>query len=423
MPIAVEPGLHPGAPIGLGWLALGLILLLAVAALTHQGDRAWSAALVYVGVGLVSASVIDALGIAWFDPVDQAQAVLRVTELTIAVALFANGIRLDRDITWEGWRAPVRLLAVAMPLTIGAVALVGVWGLGLGTAAAIVLGAPIAPTDPVLAGDVGVTKPGEEEPDEEAAITGEASLNDGLAFPFVMLGLVGAAEGWGAASLLEWAAVDLVARVVLGVAAGVAVGWATGRLLPDLRRRGHVSKGFDGIFTIGLAMACYGAGELTGGYAFLAAFAGGVAFRRVEREHETHGEVDEGATRVERLLEVSVLLLVFSSVTLTGLGEPGVVGWVLAFGIVLVIRPLLAYVSLLRAPPEGRRSRFFVAWFGVRGLGSLFYAAAAIESGLLPAAEAELIWWTAVATVLVSIVVHGISSGPLTRGLRPAESG
>ncbi|WP_205696800.1 cation:proton antiporter [Conexibacter sp. SYSU D00693] len=419
MPLALDPGLSPGTTVAVGWLVLGLFLVAAVAALTHQHGRAWSASLLYVAAGLVAAVVIGWLDVPWLDPVGSPDAILHLTEVAIVVALFANGVRVDRALHFHRWRPTTRLLLVTMPASIAVLALLGGLALDLSLGAAIVLGAALAPTDPVLAGDVGETRPGEEEPEAEFAVVSEASLNDGLAAPFVVLGLLVAEDrlpgDWGA-----WIGIDLVARIVLGLLAGVVVGALAGSLIPRVRDREALSSMYDGLLIAGLGLMAYGLGEVVGGYGFLSAFVGGMAFRRREAGHATHGEVDEGAQRIERLLEIVVLLVVATSVTSAVIDVPGWEGWALALVAVVVVRPVLGWLSLLGAPgTPGERA--YVAWFGVRGLGTLFYAATALASGAFAPAEAELLWWTAVATVLVSIAVHGLTSGPFTHRLLAAR--
>ncbi|MBW3593625.1 MAG: cation:proton antiporter, partial [Actinobacteria bacterium] len=170
-------------------LFLGLAVFAAVAALSHQHERAFSASLIYLGLGLGAAALLEVTGIAWLDPIRNASLVERATEFAVIVALFATGLRLDRPLSRGAWGAVGRLLGVVMIFTIAAVALFG-WGvMGLSLGAAIILGAALAPTDPVLAGDIGVGPPGQEEEREpNFAVTADAGLNDGLAFPFLFLG-------------------------------------------------------------------------------------------------------------------------------------------------------------------------------------------------------------------------------------------
>jgi NhaP-type Na+/H+ or K+/H+ antiporter len=288
--------------------------------------------------------------------------------------------------------------------------------MGLSLGAAVVLGAALAPTDPVLAGDVGIGPPGDEDEHEpHFAITAEAGLNDGLAFPFVLLGLVIADERIGG---LEWLAGDLVWPVAAGVAVGVAAGWGTGWSIVRLRDGELLAPALDGWVAVAGTLAIYGAAEAASAYGFVAVFAGGLAFRRFERHHEVNHGVHAGAETAEKFGELAVILLLGSSLTLTGLGVPGLEGWLLAAVLVLVMRPLAVNAALAGSRLERPGERAFVAWFGVRGIGTLFYVAVAAAAGSpLPAGERELVVWTAIACVVVSIVAHGVTAGPLNRWL------
>ena len=288
--------------------------------------------------------------------------------------------------------------------------------MGLSAGAAIVLGAALAPTDPVLAGELGVGPPRERNESEPAfALTSEAGLNDGLAFPFVLLGLV-VAGGAGPGGFAEWLAADVVYATLAGVAIGAAGGWALSALAARLRERSLVDRELDGWAALGAVLAIYGLTQVAGAYGFLAAFAGGIAFRRRERDHEYNTSVHAGAATVEKVLELAMILLLGSLLTLDGLEAPGLSGWLLAPLLLLVVRPAASAVGLVRSPMRPRE-RAWVAWFGVRGVGSLYYAAAVIGAGVLAPAEEVTVAWTVVAVVVVSIVVHGVTGAPLTRRL------
>ena len=150
---------------------------------------------------------------------------------------------------------------------------------------------------------------------------------------------------------------------------------------------------------------------------FLAAFAGGLGFRRYERDHEVNRRVHDGAELLEKFGELALILLLGSMVTFEGLGEPEVSGWLLVPLLLLVIRPATVLLALLGSRVREHRERTFVAWFGVRGIGSLYYAAVAAGSGVLAEGEARRLFWTVAACVLVSIVVHGITAALGTRSL------
>lgn len=420
LPLAAERGFSFADVYVIGLLFCGVAVFAAIGALSHERDRAFSASIIYLGLGTAAAVVFELFDIRWIDPLSDDELIEHLTELAVIIALFATGLKLDRPLDRESWGGVTRLLLIAMPLTIAAVALFGTEVLGLSLGAAIVLGAILAPTDPVLAGDIGVGPPGEEdELEPNFSITGEAGLNDGLAFPFLFLGLFVAAEkgeGW----IGEWVLADVLYGIAVGVAIGAAAGYGLAWLAVRLRDRRLLSESYDAWLAIPSVLAIYGLTEIAGAYGFIAAFFGGLAFRRYERSHEAHVIVHEGADVVEKIGELAVILMLGSMLTVAGLKAPGIQGWLLVPALLLLIRPLSVYLAMLgHRIPAGERT--FVAWFGVRGVGSLFYAAVAVSSGVLAAGEEELVVWTAIACVLVSIVVHGVTAAPLSRRLLPPE--
>ena len=311
-----------------------------------------------------------------------------------------------------------RLLAIAMPLTIGAVALFGTAVLGLSLGAAIVLGAALAPTDPVLAGDIGVGPPGDEDEREpNFALTAEAGLNDGLAFPFVLVGLSVAEGGdWFA----EWLTADVLYAIIAGIGLGAGLGLLLAWSIKRLRDLDLLIPGLDGWVAVAATLAIYGLTEVAGGLGFIAVFVGGLAFRRYEHDHEINGRVHTGAEMVEKFGELALILLLGSMLSLDGLGLPGIGGWLLAVVLIVAIRPLTVFAALAGSQLERKGERAFVAWFGVRGIGTLYYVAAATVTGALAAEETGKVVWTAIVCVVVSIAVHGVSASPLGRRLAPS---
>jgi NhaP-type Na+/H+ or K+/H+ antiporter len=170
----------------------------------------------------------------------------------------------------------------------------------------------------------------------------------------------------------------------------------------------------------------YGLVELVAGYGFLGVFAGGIAFRRYEHDHEINATVHEGAEGLEKLLELAVILLLGSMLTTAGLGAPGWEGWLLAALLLAVVRPLACLLSLAGSRMDHPEEKAFVAWFGVRGVGTLYYLALIVGSGALAGSEQQLVVWTCISAVLISIVVHGVTAGPSLRALlvrqRPARA-
>jgi NhaP-type Na+/H+ or K+/H+ antiporter len=332
----------------------------------------------------------------------------------VIIALFSTGLKLERELKWREWSTVTRLLVIGMPLFIGLAALFGALVMGLSAAAAIVLAAALAPTDPVLAGDVGVGPPGDEDEHEpHFGISAEAGFNDGLAFPFVLLGLAIAEK----TSVAEWALADLVYGIGAGIALGAALGHGIAALMVRLRDSELLIPGLDGWVAVAATLLIYGFTEAVGTYGFLAVFAGGLAFRRYERDHELNARVHHGAEIVEKFGELAVILLLGSLLTFQGLGAPGLAGWGLVLLVIFVLRPLTVNVALLGSRLQRPGERAFLAWFGVRGVGTLFYVAVAAAGSALPRDELEMVVWTAIACVVVSIAVHGVTAGPLKRWL------
>jgi sodium/hydrogen antiporter len=364
---------------------------------------------------VVGAVGLTAFDVRWLDPVSDAGLLEHVTELAVVIALFSTGLKVERRLRWREWSTVTRLLVIGMPVFIALAALFGAGVMGLSAGAAIVLGAALAPTDPVLAGDIGVGPPGEEGEEHEPhfGVSAEAGFNDGLAFPFVLLGIAVAAED----SIASWFAIDVVYAVLGGVALGAALGYGIAALIVRLRDRELLIGALDGWVGVAATLLIYGLAETAGTYGFVAVFAGGLAFRRYERGHELNARVHDGAEIVEKFGELAVILLLGSMLTLDGLGAPGWAGWGLALLVVFVLRPATVNLALLGSRLQRPGERAFLAWFGVRGVGTLFYVAAASGLGVLAADETRLITWTAVAVVILSVVLHGITAGPLNRWL------
>ena len=423
--LAADTGFTFADTFPLGLLFVGLAVFVAVAAMSHERERAFSAALIYLGLGALAAFAIQLFDVAWLDPLEDEQVIEHIAEIALIFALFSSGLKLDRAMRWRAWSSVARLLALAMPLTMAGIALFGSLVLGLSLGAALLLGAILAPTDPVLAGDIGVGPPGDEaEHEPNFALTAEAGGNDGLAAPLVLLGLFVAEQG-GTGWLGDWLLADLLYASLAGVAIGVAAGWGAAWSVHWLRDRELLAPVFDGFHAIATALVIYGLAEVAGGYGFLAVFAGGLAFRRYEHGHELNGRMHHGAEQVEKFMELAAILLLGSLLTGAGLAAPGWEGWLLAAVLLVVIRPLSTFISLLGSQVEGKGGRSFVAWFGVRGVGTIYYAATVVGAGVLSRGEEEVVLWTAIACVIVSIVVHGITGGPalrlLFRNLREEE--
>jgi sodium/hydrogen antiporter len=330
------------------------------------------------------------------------------SELCVITGLFGVGLRIDSIVDRKRWAPTFRLLGIAMPLTVLGVALLGWQVAGMTLAGALLLGAVLAPTDPVLAGDVQVGRPteGGEHP-VRYTLTTEAGLNDGLAFPFVHLAL--AIAGAGALTLGlagEWLWRDVLYRVIVGVIGGVAVGWLLGKVLFEFPRENALAKSEAGVFALAGVFVAYGATELAEGYGFIAAFVAGLRLRRSESDHAFHVRLHDFSETVEHAL-TSILLIGFGACMPALLSALDMRGALIGLSLILVLRPLIGWISL-QGTALRRRERFVVAAYGVRGIGSIYYLGYA-GSHMDLVNEAQL--WAIIAfTILLSTVVHGFTA-------------
>jgi len=343
-----------------------------------------------------------------------------VAELTVIIALFATGLRIDDVFNRTLWGPAVRLLVVAMPLTILAVAVMGHVLAGLTVAGAILMGAVMAPTDPVLAGDVQVGPPqeGGEHP-VRFALTTEAALNDGLAFPFVYLGLVVAAEGLAAEGLvldtwlIDWLARDVVWRIVVGTAMGAAGGWALGRILFVLPRGAALADTASGVVALAGVLLCYGTTELVEGYGFIAVAVAGLVVRRVETDHAFHRRLHDFTEAIEQAL-TAVLLVALGAVLPLLLQDLTLGLAMIAVALLVVVRPVAGWISLAGSRLHGR-DRWVVAVYGVRGVGSIYYLAYA--AGKIEFVDEGPLWALVSFTILLSTLGHGFTAGFALEGV------
>jgi NhaP-type Na+/H+ or K+/H+ antiporter len=417
-----EPGISfLGAVPEILFLA-SLAGVLAIGALSNESESAFSTGIVYLAMGAAAAVLLPLIGVQHLDLRRDHEVLEILTDVTIAVAVFATGLRVRRA-SPRRWRTVGFLLVVTLPLTAAAIALFATEAMGLSAGAALVLGAALAPTDPVLAGDVGLGPPGEsdDEPRAQAALTAEAGGNDGAAMPILVLGLLLARDGGDTGGLGAWLTADVLYALAVPIVVGILGGLLAAEGFRWATRRGLIATDFPAWAAVATALFLYSSAELLGGYGFVAAFVGGLAFRRRRYESPARRRMHDGAGGAEAVLVLAVLLLVGSSLALDGLGRPGLQGWLLAPLIVFVLRPAFALLALFGSGMP-HRERLYVAWFGVRGVAAVNYTTAAIGTGLLATGEGETVLWTAIAVMLFSVVVHGSTSTVLGRLLlRPAE--
>ncbi|WP_371407187.1 cation:proton antiporter [Kribbella sp. NBC_00662] len=399
------------------YLVAGLALLLGAVLPRLLRRYAVSAPIGFLGAGVLLGLAVDQ---SHLSPIVEPGLTEHLAELTILVALMGVGLAIDRPIGWRRWKVTWRLLLVAMPACIAAVAGAG-WLLGLAPATALLLGAVLAPTDPVLASDVQVQGPStgadaEPEEDDEVrfALTSEAGLNDGLAFPFVYAAVFGATKGALGDWALEWFAWDLIGRTVIGVLVGLVVGWLLGKMAFSAPSRTfRLADAREPVLALAMTLGVYGLAQVLHGYGFVAVFIAALTLRAAERHHDFHEDLHGFIEQLEHILTWGILLLLGSAITAGLLRPLTFAGVALGLLLVLVIRPLTAWVALA-GTPLGRSERWVTAAFGIRGVGSVFYLAYA---GADFGTDLPWLWATVGFTVVLSVVVHGVAVTPLMRML------
>lgn len=343
----------------------------------------------------------------------------KATELIVIIALMGAGLKMSRPLGWKSWNITWRLLGITMPLTMILLALAGHYFLGLGLASAILIGACLAPTDPVLASDVQIESLDQKDQRDEVrfSLTSEAGLNDALAFPFVHLAIALAglgALGWDhpdiGTVLAEWAWDKIVVKLTVGLIAGYALGRAMGWIIYRLPKGTSLSRTGDGFVALGATLFIYAVTELLHGYGFLAVFVAGMALRATEMEHEYNEKLHGFADETERLLMMAMLvmfggMLVNGNILLS-------IEWqeiaFLAFAL-LIARPLAGMIGLIGSNVP-LYERFIISFFGIRGLGSVYYLAYALNHGTF--GMPTILWAVLGLVVLGSILLHGITVTP-----------
>ena len=370
------------------YLVAGLAILLAAVLPSTLSRLAISPPMVLLAAGM-GMGLLPLGDDRFLDPVANRAMVEQVTQFAVLLALMGVGLALDRPLRlrrpkeWRRWSATWRLLFAAMPLSIGAVWLLGWWGLGLAPATALLLGAVLAPTDPVLAGDVQVGGPDvktqeEDERDERHevrfALTSEAGLNDGLAFPFVYAAIFLLEKGTTTAWVGRWVAWELVAKVVIGLLVGALVGWLLANLAFRARRASlRLAEQGEPLLALAALATSYGAAELVGGYGFIAVFFCGMAVRNAERSHDYNEAMHGVVERLERLLTLLVLLCLGMAMTRGLLDALDWRGVVVGVALILLLRPADRHPQPAAVRPPrardgstgngwSRRSSGFAAW-------------------------------------------------------------
>jgi NhaP-type Na+/H+ or K+/H+ antiporter len=394
--------------------------------------------MVFVSTLLQRLPLTGAMDVMRPDPLRHAGTLERLAEAALLISLFAVGLRLGVPLRDRRWRPPLRLAFLSMVAMVVLVAALGVLALGLSPGAAILLGAILAPTDPVLASGV-QSQPGADPDRLGFSLAGEGGLNDGAAFPFAVLGLGLMGVGARRSDLAHWLAVDFVWATVGGVAIGAEWGAAVGRLVVYLRSRHGHALGLDVFLGLGLIGSAYGVAQWCHASGFLAVFAAGLALQRVgERPqadsraldaardagghdyrtlatHSHHASatmrhsVEGFNEQIEKIAEMALVLVV--GAMLPYATPLPALWWFVP--LLLVLRPLSVLVATVgEGVSTGQHA--MMGWFGIRGIGSVFYLLWALRQGV-EASTAQTLVLLTLWTVASSIIVHGLTAQPLMR--------
>ena len=415
------------------WFLVAGALLLLMAVVGSAVDRLpLSPGLIYLLVGVALGPA--GLGIVYLDPLGSSNALMLGCEIALVISLFTVGLKLRTSLSDPLWRLPLRLATISMAVVIAAITLIGYFGFGLPLGAAVLLGAILAPTDPVLASDVQV-RHADDRDRSRFTLTAEGGLNDGIALPFVLLGLGLLGTGNLGPFGLRWLALDVVWAAISGLSVGWLCGKAVGHLVLYIRREFKQAVGWDDFQALGLIALSYGLSLWMHANGFLAVLAAGLAMRHIETKSADHHKeaipkvaksetVTHPATapahmvetvlgfneRFERIGELIVVLALGASLSTVRLDHGGL--W-LALILFVGIRPISVLAGLAGARCSRRELRL-MSWFGIRGIGSLYYLMYVVEAGT-PVELTEKLVSLVLTVVAASIAVHGISATPVMK--------
>lgn len=387
--------------VGLTIIGLAALLMAWMPAISKKTGISY--AIIYVLAGFVLYKVFD-----FFpnpNPIRNEDFTVHITELAVIISLMGTGLKIDEAFSLKNWAIPFRLISITMILSIAIVAFLAVYFLKFDLPSAILLGAVLAPTDPVLASDVQVGPPLDKQKNNvRFGLTAEAGMNDGMAFPFTWLAVSISLFGSSTKVLAEWLWMDFFYRIIIGVAAGFLIGRLLAWLLFQLPKKNNITEVRDGFVAISTTLVVYGITELFHGYGFIAVFVAAITIRNYELDHHYHKKLHSFTDQIERIL-LSIVLLLFGGSLATGILEN--LNWQMALfsiAFLFLMRPLAAFLGLI-GTGLSKKEKTAIGFFGIRGIGSFFYLAFALNE--TDFRYADELWSLVSFVVLVSIVLHG----------------
>lgn len=390
----------------LSLLVIGILLLVVTLGSRWIAKLPLSYALIYLIVGVS----LSPYGLRLVRLRPDANFLEHLTEMVVLISLFGCGLKMNRPLRFWAWNSTARLIGFLMPLSIGGVALTAHWLLGWGWGESFLLGAILSPTDPVLASDVQMNDPDDRD-ELRFALTSEGGLNDAFAFPFVYFGLRWIENDHWQEWFSQWVLVNLVWEIAAGVGAGLLVARAVLWLSNQAKHFETVDDLTEDFVALSTILVSYSVAILIHGYGFVAVFVAGMVMQsRCPDPLKPLAQL-RFIDRVERLAEIAAILILGSLLRIEPILRFGWQSLVIAGMLLLVIRPVGTWVSTIGAP-MGKTTRSLLGWFGIRGVGSLYYLSYALGEGLRGAAGEQIAWVT-FTTATLSILLYGVTATPL----------
>jgi len=391
----------------LSLLIIGLLLLGVTLGSGWIERLPLSYALIYLIVGIF----LGSYGVGIIDVRPNAQFLERLTEFVVIVSVFGCGLKINRPLKLWAWQSTIRLIGLLMPISIAAIALLSHYVLGMDWGAAVLLGAILAPTDPVLASEVQLAHV-EDKDELRFALTSEGGINDSLAFPFVYFGIYYFKDpnlnNW----FKNWVAIDLFWALASGIVMGILVAKAIVWIDRHLQKRRPADDLMEDFVAISIVLLTYSLTELINGYGFLAVFVAGLMVQRSYfcQQDKRMAQL-EFTEQIEKLLEVTTIIILGTILLIEPMLKYAGQSLLIAGALFLFIRPLGTWLTMIGSDLH-KSTRSLMGWFGIRGLGSLYYMTYSLGKGITGSAGEQIAWITYTVVVL-SVISHGITAYPL----------
>ncbi len=364
------------------------------------------------------------LPLAWPNPVWNDRWLMYFSEAIVIISLMGAGLKIGANYSLKSWKKPLLLVFITMPICMVSAYLLGTYFLVLSLPSSLLLAAILAPTDPVLAAEVQLDDPTDEDEYEgniRFALTAEAGLNDGIAYPFSYLAVLVAQAGtWAAFNFSNWFWDKFLLKIAIGVTMGLLIGWLIGHLLDRIYKYAGV-KTFVGFLALSLTFTTYGFTEVLHGYGFIAVFFAGFSLRYYEKvSRDYKKKMHDFVSEMEHLVLVVWIILFGGSVMSGILTFTDWKGIVFALVFVILIRPLAGLIALAGIK-ESLKIKLAISFFGIRGIGSVFYLSWAFLQFDNFVHKNELYAITAY-IILISIALHGVTAPTVIEHFRKTGS-